>query len=174
MRKLFFLVIISAFAVAACLPGISVKPKVTSFEQCVAEGNPVMESYPRQCRSQAGDLFVEEIKDIPKDASVEEQRRYISSDPDQCKAMFFVCEEDEQPFFNEKGCGCQKKLDPVPPADDDTVCTQIYDPVCGLVDVQCIKAPCPPLWQTFPNECFAELSAARDIRKGTCEDLGLN
>jgi len=33
---------------------------VTDFESCVAAGNPVMESYPRQCRS--GDkLFVEEI-----------------------------------------------------------------------------------------------------------------
>jgi hypothetical protein len=33
---------------------------VTNFEECVAAGNPVMESYPRQCR--AGDQnFVEEI-----------------------------------------------------------------------------------------------------------------
>ena len=36
------------------------KPAVTSFEECAAAGNPVMESYPRQCR--AGDAtFVEEI-----------------------------------------------------------------------------------------------------------------
>ncbi len=35
---------------------------VTSFEECVAEGNPVMESYPRQCRSQNGELFVEQIE----------------------------------------------------------------------------------------------------------------
>jgi hypothetical protein len=33
---------------------------VTSFEECGAAGNPVMESYPRQCRH--GDqLFVEDV-----------------------------------------------------------------------------------------------------------------
>lgn len=36
---------------------------ITSFEECVAAGNPVMESYPRQCRTADGDLFVEEIDD---------------------------------------------------------------------------------------------------------------
>jgi hypothetical protein len=35
---------------------------VASFEECVAAGNPVMESYPRQCRHEAtGELFVEDI-----------------------------------------------------------------------------------------------------------------
>jgi len=37
---------------------------ITSFEECVAAGNPVMESYPRQCRAN-GQLFVEEIIQIP-------------------------------------------------------------------------------------------------------------
>lgn len=33
---------------------------INSFEDCVAAGNPVMESYPRQCR--AGDrTFVEQV-----------------------------------------------------------------------------------------------------------------
>lgn len=34
---------------------------VTNFEECVAAGNPVMESYPRQCRTKDGRLFVEEV-----------------------------------------------------------------------------------------------------------------
>lgn len=34
---------------------------VSNFKECEAAGNPVMESYPRQCRDQAGQLFVEEI-----------------------------------------------------------------------------------------------------------------
>ena len=33
---------------------------VTTFEECAAAGNPVMESYPRQCRH-GEELFVEEI-----------------------------------------------------------------------------------------------------------------
>ncbi len=39
------------------------EPIVTtaSFEECVAVGNAVMESYPRQCRDKSGKLFVEDI-----------------------------------------------------------------------------------------------------------------
>jgi len=32
-----------------------------NFEECAAAGNPVMESYPRQCRTPDGKHFVEEI-----------------------------------------------------------------------------------------------------------------
>lgn len=36
-------------------------PPATSFEECVAEGNPVMTSYPAQCISKAGKHFTENI-----------------------------------------------------------------------------------------------------------------
>ena len=39
----------------------SSQSKITSFEECVARGFPVMESYPRQCRTFNGDLFAENI-----------------------------------------------------------------------------------------------------------------
>lgn len=39
---------------------------VTNFEECAAAGNPVMESYPRQCRTPDGQLFVEEVP-LPED-----------------------------------------------------------------------------------------------------------
>ncbi len=39
---------------------------IDSFEDCVAAGNPVMESYPRQCRTQDGLHFVEIISQIPE------------------------------------------------------------------------------------------------------------
>ena len=34
---------------------------IASFKNCVAAGNPVMESYPRQCRTPDGKNFVEDI-----------------------------------------------------------------------------------------------------------------
>ncbi len=34
-------------------------------------------------------------------------------------------------------------------------CTKIYKPVCGLVEIQCIKAPCNPIRETFGNSCVA-------------------
>lgn len=36
-------------------------PSATTFEECVASGNPVMESYPRQCNTKDGGHFVENI-----------------------------------------------------------------------------------------------------------------
>jgi hypothetical protein len=35
--------------------------QITSFEECVAAGNPVMESYPEQCRTEDGELFVRNV-----------------------------------------------------------------------------------------------------------------
>lgn len=46
--------------------------KITTFDECVAAGFPVMESYPRQCRASSGEVFVEEVDGVgivstPKD-----------------------------------------------------------------------------------------------------------
>ena len=49
-----------------------------------------------------------------------------------------------------------------------TICPDIYQPVCGSVVVECIKAPCPPLKQTFSNECDAKRNNAQDITNGAC------
>jgi micrococcal nuclease len=38
--------------------------KASSFEECITEGNPVIESYPRQCRTADGKHFVEVIDDM--------------------------------------------------------------------------------------------------------------
>lgn len=35
------------------------------------------------------------------------------------------------------------------------LCAEIYEPVCATVDVQCPKAPCDPVIQTFSNSCVA-------------------
>lgn len=35
------------------------------------------------------------------------------------------------------------------------VCTADYTPVCATVNIQCIKAPCYPIQQTFSNSCNA-------------------
>jgi len=36
--------------------------EINSFEDCISAGNPVMESYPRQCRTVDGQTFVEEVQ----------------------------------------------------------------------------------------------------------------
>jgi len=37
--------------------------KISSFEECVEAGHPVMESYPRQCRAPSGEVFAEHIEE---------------------------------------------------------------------------------------------------------------
>ena len=37
------------------------EPTITTFEECAAAGQPVMESYPRQCLTPDGQNLVEEI-----------------------------------------------------------------------------------------------------------------
>jgi len=44
--------------------------KITTFEECAAMGNPVMESFPRQCRTEDGLHFVEKL-------SKEEEKRVL-------------------------------------------------------------------------------------------------
>lgn len=51
--------------------------KVTSFDECVAAGNPIMESYPRQCRA-GKDLFVEKIA-LPGSVACTEEMRTSSA-----------------------------------------------------------------------------------------------
>lgn len=58
MKKyiVFLLVLMTLFAVGCT------KNKITNFDDCVKAGNPVMESYPRQCNAD-GQTFTEEIKE---------------------------------------------------------------------------------------------------------------
>lgn len=41
------------------------------------------------------------------------------------------------------------------PEEEPRMCTMEYAPVCAEVQVQCIKAPCYPVKQTFGNTCSA-------------------
>ncbi|MFH1712471.1 MAG: hypothetical protein ABH846_04540 [Patescibacteria group bacterium] len=48
---------------AGCLGSTQSPTEITSFEECVAAGNPIMESYPRQCATPDGQSFTEVITD---------------------------------------------------------------------------------------------------------------
>lgn len=47
-------------------------------------------------------------------------------------------------------------------------CPMNYDPVCAQKQVQCVRAPCPPVKQTFGNACQATVEDYTVIYKGTC------
>jgi hypothetical protein len=58
-----------------------------------------------------------------------------------------ACEFAACPFTTTHVCTPQEK--------SAKVCTMEYAPVCGSVAVQCIKAPCPSVQETFSNGCSA-------------------
>lgn len=59
MRKLILFLVIPLLMAPSCIkkPAVS----INSFYECAQAGFAIMESYPRQCRDNQGNLFVEEI-----------------------------------------------------------------------------------------------------------------
>lgn len=54
-------------------------------------------------------------------------------------------------------------------ATNASACTEDYSPVCAKKQVECIKAPCPPVEETYTNRCFAEQDGATNIESGACQ-----
>jgi hypothetical protein len=50
-----------------------------------------------------------------------------------------------------------------------TACTMEYNPICGSKSVQCIKAPCPAIQQTYGNICAMHVDKASFVSTGECK-----
>ena len=98
---------------------------ITNFLECTEAGHPVMESYPRQC-SDGEQTFVEEVEIV-------EEEPVVVDIPEAAGDTSVRCLDEER----------------------DMMCTQQYEPVCGLVRVECVTTPCDPVPETFPNGCTA-------------------
>lgn len=56
------------------------------------------------------------------------------------------------------------------PIEEPTICTMEYAPVCAKVAIQCIKAPCEPIEQTFWNRCSMNANKlATFLHEGECK-----
>ncbi len=56
------LILISIILLSGCQPEAD-QSSINSFDECAAAGYPIMESYPQQCRTADGRLFVQDIGD---------------------------------------------------------------------------------------------------------------
>ena len=64
-----------------------------------------------------------------------------------------------------------KAIDCLPEQRDADECIEIYQPVCGQVQVECIRAPCDPVKETFDNSCKACLNPrVMSYTEGECEE----
>jgi eight-cysteine-cluster-containing protein len=61
LAAMFAILAMWVYSIAPKMQASIPAPVITNFEECAQAGNPVMESYPRQCRSVDGRLFVEEV-----------------------------------------------------------------------------------------------------------------
>lgn len=50
-----------------------------------------------------------------------------------------------------------------------TMCTMQYEPVCAEKQVQCVKAPCDPIKQTYGNSCMAAADQAKVVAQWACD-----
>lgn len=91
---------------------------ISNFEECAAAGNPVMESYPRQCRAN-DKTFVEDISDdLIASTSTNKITYKQGADPVLAEAD---C-SDRGGTFNECGSLC----------DDGEICPTVCVPICLL------------------------------------------
>ena len=94
------------------LVGCTEQPQITNFEECVAAGNPAMESYPRQCRDPVTDTtFTEEIENTDIG---EIEKSHVCSEEEKaaniCTMEYVpVCGDNGVTYGN--GCGaCSSKV----------------------------------------------------------------
>ena len=95
MNKLFIGVMMLLVLVAGCN-----KP-ITSFDECVAAGNPVMESYPEQCRAD-GKTFVNDVDSSMKLVANIEDTPAIIAARAYLVEKYNVDEEKFLTIFNEE------------------------------------------------------------------------
>lgn len=55
-------------------------------------------------------------------------------------------------------------------AESPTMCTMQYQPVCGAKQVQCVRAPCYPVYHTYGNSCVLGVEKGTYIHEGECTE----
>jgi hypothetical protein len=161
--------------------------KITNFEECVFAGNPVMESYPRQCIDSATEnKFIEEILDYWRldeitlmqheteeyfgcfGCSISEGSPALCVDP---TSEMKPVEETQERYCNENFKVMEKtvSIKCFPEQRNVNVCIEIYQPVCATVNIQCVTTPCEPIRKTYSNSCKAcSNSLVSDYINGEC------
>ncbi|MBD3259126.1 hypothetical protein GF371_00685 [Candidatus Woesearchaeota archaeon] len=102
MKYIAILLMLVSLLVIGCAIEEPMQP-ISNFEECAAAGNPVMESYPRQC-SAGGRTFVEEVKlaeetcydDCPcglEGAWCDARQKCLNLDEEQCPGSVYTYEQ---------------------------------------------------------------------------------
>ena len=186
--------LIAGIGALLVLAGCAYESDITDFESCVEAGFPVMESYPRQCQTPTGQVFVEEIVN--------------DDEPMFCPEVYEpVCGVDGVTYSNSCFAGLENvqvayegECGPENAFAEPRVCTREYNPVCGADGVTygnpCMAGDmqieyygecngglieddfmfCPTVYEpvcgvdgvTYSNSCFAALESIQVAYEGEC------
>ena len=83
------------------------EPPITNFKECVAAGNPVARSYPPQCRTKDGKVFVDTSKKIEKKKYCTDQCGNGTCEEMVCMAVGCPCAETAETCPED--CAVKKK-----------------------------------------------------------------
>ncbi|MFB5623035.1 MAG: hypothetical protein ACE5RH_03485, partial [Nitrosarchaeum sp.] len=104
-----------------------IEMSIDSFEECVSAGNAVMESYPRQCRTIDGEIFVEEInsKLMSPESLCQKYGGNWIPEFNECETISDDQCSDMNGIFNECESACRHM-------PESTICTEQCVQVCVI------------------------------------------
>lgn len=107
-----------------------------------------------------------EVDEVPTSSSEIEEPNPSNDDPVACTLEAKICPDGTA--VGRVGPNCEFAACPVSDTRPEPLeimcteeqkqaeaCTMQYEPVCGLVEVQCVTTPCDPVPETFGNACSA-------------------
>ena len=156
-HKNFFVLIllIFALAIAACEQVIQdgIRKEITNFDECAKAGYPIMESYPRQCKTSDGKTFVEGIESKEPEKTIETEKGQLKVSYKDSKAILSGTLDRSTPCINwTVQIGGTKDL----PRSQVTI--NIFDKNKGVICIQMLGEP---------QEIYEEIDSVSEETKYT-------
>lgn len=180
MKKMILSIFVLALFLASCT-----RQEITSFEECVKAGNPVMESYPPKC-SANGKTFTQVIDQQLKPVNpAAVSCTNAEKNAEACTLEYMpVCGDNGKTYGNKCGACASKEIESYVPGECSaeetahvcteeesarTGCTKEYMPVCG----EYLLNTGETRYETFSNGCVA-CSSMKVVKytEGACSDAG--